>query len=339
MRRLTLRFAVLVGLSVLIVPSVVRGQSFGIELHNTLMPAAGAMGGVSIARPQDTMSAINANPATLSQFEGTQFTIGGAWAEPTYNLSHTGGLLPRLGTFSAKSEAEGSVLGGFGLTQDLRALDMPVTVGLGLSAAAGAGLSFRNVPESDGTGTTISVLQLTSGAGVDLTDRLSAGAAVALGTGGMDPPFRRHRSLTRMTTPCAARSDSTTIWAIAPIWASTIKLGRASTLMTRFSSNCSDGTYDVVADVNMDLPNNIGLGIANRSLLDGRLLLAADVLYKQWDNAALFKTLYDNQWVLQLGAQYAMSPRVVWRGIRLCGKPDRPDSGSRRPAGSRRREP
>ena len=49
MRHPTLCCAVLVGLSVLIVPSVVRGQSFGIELHNTLMPAAGAMGGVSIA--------------------------------------------------------------------------------------------------------------------------------------------------------------------------------------------------------------------------------------------------------------------------------------------------
>jgi long-chain fatty acid transport protein len=57
--------------------SVSYGQSFGVELQNTLMPASGGMGGVSIARPQDLTSAMNANPASLSQFRGTQFPFGG----------------------------------------------------------------------------------------------------------------------------------------------------------------------------------------------------------------------------------------------------------------------
>src|SRR6188472_1629347 len=68
------------------------GQSFGVEAHNTLMPASGGMGGVSIARPQDVTSAINANPATLTQFQGTQFLFGGAWAEPTFNLTQTSNI-------------------------------------------------------------------------------------------------------------------------------------------------------------------------------------------------------------------------------------------------------
>ena len=55
-----------------------QAQTFGVELHNNLMPAAGAMGGVSIARPQDLASGINGNPATLTQFAGTQFMFGGA---------------------------------------------------------------------------------------------------------------------------------------------------------------------------------------------------------------------------------------------------------------------
>lgn len=33
----------------------------------------------------------------------------------------------------------------------------------------------------------------------------------------------------------------------------------------------------------MQLPQNVGVGIANRSLMDGQLLLAADLLYKNWD--------------------------------------------------------
>ncbi len=55
-------------------------QSFGTELQNTMMPASGGMGGVSIARPQDLTSALNANPASLRQFRGTQVSFGGGWA-------------------------------------------------------------------------------------------------------------------------------------------------------------------------------------------------------------------------------------------------------------------
>lgn len=53
------------------------------------MPASGGMAGTSIARPQDVTSALNANPAALSQFRGTQFLFGGAWAEPTFTLTQT----------------------------------------------------------------------------------------------------------------------------------------------------------------------------------------------------------------------------------------------------------
>jgi long-chain fatty acid transport protein len=73
------------------------GQSFGVELHNTLMPASGGMGGVSIARPQDLTSAMNANPGSLTQFRGTQFAFGGGWAEPTFNLTQASNI-PVVGT-------------------------------------------------------------------------------------------------------------------------------------------------------------------------------------------------------------------------------------------------
>ena len=42
---------------------IARGQSFGIELLNNMMPASGGMAGASIARPQDVQSAIHGNPA------------------------------------------------------------------------------------------------------------------------------------------------------------------------------------------------------------------------------------------------------------------------------------
>ena len=57
-------------------------------------------------------------------------------------------------------------------------------------------------------------------------------------------------------------------------------------------------------DVNSDLPQNVGVGIANESLLDGRLLLGVDLLYKLWDDAATYASVYDNQWAVQMGAQF-----------------------------------
>jgi long-chain fatty acid transport protein len=60
---------------------VARGQGYGTDTQNVLTPAAGGMAGVSLALPQDVPAAIFGNPATLSQFHGTQFCLGGAWVE------------------------------------------------------------------------------------------------------------------------------------------------------------------------------------------------------------------------------------------------------------------
>ena len=54
----------------------------------------------------------------------------------------------------------------------------------------------------------------------------------------------------------------------------------------------------------MDLPPNIAFGVSNNRLANGRLLLAADVIYKFWEDASLFNAVYENQLVIQLGAQY-----------------------------------
>ncbi|MFZ4733751.1 MAG: hypothetical protein ACOYK7_14525, partial [Pirellulales bacterium] len=88
-----------------------RGQSYGIDLRNTLMPASGGMAGTSVAAPQDFLSAINANPAALTQYEGTHFTIGGGFIEATANLTQTAPV-PLLGVqpFSAKSSTPGAIV-------------------------------------------------------------------------------------------------------------------------------------------------------------------------------------------------------------------------------------
>ena len=56
-------------------------------------------------------------------------------------------------------------------------------------------------------------------------------------------------------------------------------------------------------DLKLDDPDTIGFGFANRSLMDGNLLLAVDVYYKMWDYAVLYQDVFVNQWVFAVGSQ------------------------------------
>lgn len=285
-------------------------QSFGIELHNTLMPASGGMAGVSISRPQDLLSAINGNPATLTQFRGTQFSFSGAWAEPTYNITQTAPLpLVNVTPYSDRSGTPGSAAPNIGVTQDFGALGLPVTWGLGLMTNAGAGVDFREVPASNGASAEYLALDFVSALGVDLTDRLSVGASVFVGNSFLDGPF-------------------TDLGGMVPAYGIRGSVG-GNYLLTR---NTSLGAYwqskkhfsfdDAVVftspvyrtfDVEFDHPANVGIGLANSSLANGRLLLAMDVLFKMYDDCDFLGDIYKNQWVYQFGAQYAPNYRTRLR--------------------------
>jgi long-chain fatty acid transport protein len=298
--------------SLLLAPSVSHAQSFGVELHNTLMPASGGMAGASLAKPQEVVSAIGGNPATLAQFRGSNFTFGGGWVESTFNMSHDG-FLPNIDPFSAKSEAEGSALGNIAFGHEIDLMGRPMTMGMGLLSSAGAGLSFRDVPESNGTSVTMTVLQIGVVSAVQLTDCLSAGAGLILGSSTLDAPFQGAGAA------AYAYALRGTVGLNCDVGCGT-SLGL--TYHSRQNFNFDDAIRiqadnglipDTAVDVDAGLPDNIGLGIANDCLLDGRLLLALDILYKHWDTADLFGDLYNNQWVIQCGAQYAIHPRMRLR--------------------------
>ena len=282
-----------------------QAQTFGVELHNTLMPASGGMAGTSIAMPQDLTSAINGNPASITQFNGTQFMFGGAWAEPTFNMNQSqpipGPPLPSLiDPFSAKSSAPGLPAGNIGVTQELSAYGLPVTFGIGFVTTSGGFVDFRGVPASRGTNSGMAIFSLPVTLGVQVTDRLSVGASMAMGIAFFDGPFV---GLGGMTPDYALRgtlganyrlTDETTVGAYYQTEQS-----------FRFDNAfLFPGPIPIAADINMQLPQNVGFGFANTSLMDGQLLLAVDVIYKNWNATDLYGSVYNDQWVLQLGAQY-----------------------------------
>lgn len=306
------------------------GQSFGVELHNTLMPASGGMGGVSIARPQDLTSAINANPAALAQFRGTQFSFGGGWAEATFKFRQTGnipliGPNPLVEPYYAKSTAPGTPVGNIGVTQDLTQLGLPGTLGIGFITTAGAFTDFRHVPASHGTNAGLAIFNMPVSLGLDVTERLSVGSSLSLGIAFFDGPFVGAGG---MTPDYAPRGTLGTNYLLTE--ATTVggyyQTAQAFSFDNAFLLN--PGAGQTSFDPNMELPQNIGLGIANTALLDGQLLLGVDLIYKLWNSADLYQAIYDNQWVVQTGAQLTRNHYRLRAGYVWAQNPIDPTPGS-----------
>jgi len=290
--------AALVMLSLMAHANEARAQAYGVELHNSLMPASGGMGGASVARPQDVVSSINSNPATLTQIRGTQFSFGGGWVEASHDVSH-GGSVPGLQAFAGGSEWPGSGIANIGVSQEFSALGLPVTSGLALIGTAGAGAELRDQPGSNGATLGLSVLHLTGAAGVQLTERLSIGGALTAGLSSIDAPFVGSGA---MTTAYSIRGKGGLSYDLSSC--TTISAYYESEAHFQYSRAIQLLGIGPFLDISVDLPQNVGMGIANNSLMNGRLLLAFDVLYKNWENADLFGAIYDDQWAGILGAQY-----------------------------------
>lgn len=291
-----------------LVNSSASAQSFGIELHNTLMPASGAMGGASIARPQDLQSAINGNPASLTQYRGTQFSFGGGWIEATYNVNQPTAL-PLIGVspFSAKSETPGSALGAIGVTQDLSFMGLPATFGMGFLPNAGAGVDFTAAANSNGTSASYVALDIVNSFGVLLTEQVSVGGSIAMGTGFLDGPFV---ASTRMVSDYALRGKIGATYDVNPcttlgVYWETEKDHRFDRLVAFTGAN--------YLDVSLEHPENIGVGVANESLMGGRLLVAADLVFKNYSEADFLSAIYKDQWVAQFGAQYTVNCKTKVR--------------------------
>lgn len=305
-----------------------RAQSFGVELFNTLTPASGGMAGASIANPQDNISAINGNPAALTLYSGTQFTFGGAWVGSTFDLTQTGsiGSPPIISPFSAKSTTPGAAIPNIGVTQGFSALGMPITVGLGMVGSSGGGTSFRS-QAANGTNTYLLFLNFAFSAGVQITDRLSLGAGLFAGSGYLDGPFIGDST---MTNAYGIRGS------VGLNYALTEKTNIGCYYQTKEHFRFKDearltgpGGLQPSLDVPLDLPDSVGLGISNTRLADGRLLLAVDVLYIQWQAADLFRDIYRDQWVTQVGAQYSLNRRCRLRlGYAWAENPINPNTGS-----------
>mgnify|MGYP001094530652 CR=1 FL=1 len=293
------RFGVL--LATLFATGLASAGPYGYDIHNTLAPASGGMAGTSLARPQDLTSAVFGNPATLTQMEGTKFSFGATFYQPEVDLTHDGSV---TGTaFSQKSGTEIFPVPNVAVTQDLSGLGVPATLGLGLTAISGIGAEFRSDPGSLGAGAELIIFGVNAGLGYALTDNLSLGAAATISFAQLDMGLSSTSAEThdlglRGTFGAAYGLGATTLGAFYQTKLSQTYDNLIQTTATRFASPT------------IEQPANIGFGIANQSLAGGDLLIAADFMYKFWDDAEFWQDVFDDQLVFSVGAQLSRGP---WR--------------------------
>ena len=160
--------------------SVMAGP-YGYDLHNVLAPVSASMAGTSIAKPLDNVSAIFGNPAGLSEFRGTEFTFGATWYKPNVELTSTITQSFLLGTaFKEGNGNEGYLVPEIGVTQDLRGLGIPGTLGAGVTATNGIGAEFRENPNSIGASAELIVIGANLGLSWDLSENLTIGSAATV---------------------------------------------------------------------------------------------------------------------------------------------------------------
>ena len=281
---------------------IAMAQGYGTDTQNVLTPAAGGMAGVSLARPQDVPAAIFGNPATLTQFAGTQFTLGGAWVEGYPTVSNNGSA-NRGVPFDVTSRTQGFATPAIGVIQDLRSLGVEGALGLGFGGISGLGAEYRgrapNGSFLNNASNEYLVLGVNVAMGLELTDRLSVGGALTLGNA------YEQLGLTGPLVSSAMVND----YGLRGTFGLDYNLNQCNTIgvfyQTRMDFDFSNAVRfnDVYGDLLVSQPETVGLGLANSSLMDGNLLIAADVYYKLWENAPLWDDVYVNQWAFALGAQ------------------------------------
>ena len=304
--------------------SVMAGP-YGYDLHNVLAPVSASMAGTSIAKPLDNVSAVFGNPAGLSEFRGTEFTFGATWYKPSAVLEHDGSVTSLVGggAFKQSNRNEGYLVPQIAVTQDLRGLGIPGTLGAGVTATNGIGVEYRKEPNSLGASAELIVLGANFGLSWDLSENLTIGAAATttysmLDLGLLSTSAQTHDIAFKGSLGLTYKLPHAT--QIGVFYHSELRQDFDDIIQTSPSGLGFDG---VTTNLVIEQPRTLGIGISNEMLMDGNLYLAADVMYKNWANADFWQDVYVDQWIFSMGGQYTMGPWEFRAGYGYADDPTR----------------
>ncbi len=263
-------------------------------------PYSRSMGGVGIAAPCCAITAVFANPATLSTISGTQFHFGASFFVPDAK-ANVRTPAPPAGTGSWKGTSR----------------DAPVPIpALALRTSLGEAWSFGLAALGVG------------GMGVDYRDRDPRGQTTNLSAMKFSPavayrrgPFSFGLSLDMDFNSADLGGGEAHGFAFGAHLGALYRWEDFAFGLTyrtpqavdheRILDFDGDGRKD---DFTLENPQEVGMGLSWRPT--ERVLLETDVKWLDWHGARGYESLdWKNQWVFALGAEFRVAPRLKLR----CG--------------------
>ncbi len=213
---------------------------------------------------------------------------------------------------------EGYIVPQVGVTQDLRPLGLPAVLGAGLTAVSGIGVEFRHVEETLGLGAEFIVLGANFSLGWELNEQVSIGGAATVTYAYLDLGLAGTSGVTHDTG--MRGTLGITYDDIVP--GTRLGLFYMTELQHVFDDMVAVPAFDVendgafegygdtgpvrYASVPIEEPRTLGIGISNETFMDGNLLVAADIMWKNWEEADFWGDVYEDQMVYSVGAQMKM---------------------------------
>jgi len=283
-------------------------------------------------------------PRARMQHDGSAgYAVGEATALIKITAGATGRALATTGgySFDATSKADVYAVPTVAVTQDLTGLGIPVVLGVGVSATSGIGVDYKHNSNTLGAAAELINLGVNAGIGMAVTPNLDVGVSATItyamleagltGSGGMthDIGFRatlggRMKVMPGVTVGAYVQTEQPHEYDNLHVTSnhSTTGLSSGAVAAQQPTPVCNQTSGQVCRqDVRVEQPRNIGIGFAFDGLMNGNLLVMADVTHKAWSDARFFNEFYEDQEVYSVGLQLTQGP-FKWRlGYGYAGDP------------------
>ncbi len=296
------RISIIIALFALITMSA--GPSLATNGDNLIGvgPISRSMGGVGVASPQDSISAIFANPAAMcfgAYCPGSEATFAGTFFSPTVDgkgdFSNMG-----MGSGESNSQMDPFVVPAIGISTPL---STRLRFGVGAYGVSGMGVNYKEEdPQFQNLYTKLEVMKFAPNLAYLITDDFSVGASLSvsyqnldLGTGGAHGyaygaqlGALYHYNIFNFglsyTTPQKVTHENV------------------------FDFN-GDGNFD---NLDLEAPQTLAFGVSAEP--NDSLLVEFDTKWINWSDADGYKDFdWEDQWVFAVGAQYKVTQALALR--------------------------
>jgi long-chain fatty acid transport protein len=265
-------------------------------------PISRSMGGVGVASPQDSISAIFANPAAMcfgAYCPGSEATFAGTFFNPTVDskadFSNIGN-----GTGESDSQMEPFVVPAIGISTPLSSR---LRFGVGAYGVSGMGVNYKEEdPQYQNMYTKLEVMKFAPNLAYLVTPDFSVGASLSvsyqnldLGTGGQ----HGYAYGLQLGTLYHLNMFNFGVSYTTP---------QKVTHENAFDFN-GDGDFD---DLDLEAPQTLAFGVSAEP--NDSLLVEVNTKWINWSEADGYKDFdWEDQWVFAVGAQYKVTQAFALR--------------------------